>query len=52
MVAAVVQFDLEVYHRVAGNIASGCCFLNALVYRRNVLLGYGTADDGILKDIA
>ena len=52
MVGAVVEAHLEVHHRVACDVASGCRFLNALVHCGDVLLRNGTTHDGVLEDIA
>ncbi len=49
MVGAVVEGHLDVDHRVAGEDAVLHLFLNAFVDRRDVLLGNGSAGDGVLE---
>lgn len=52
MVAAVIEADLEVHDRAAGDEAAGRAFLNALVDGGDVVARDGAADDGVFEHVA
>ena len=47
MIAAVIQFGLNVYYRIAGNNAVGHSFLDTGTYRRDIFTGDRAAFDAV-----